>query len=109
MSLYALHIAQVNSTVLGPGDHNWQHGNAARTIILGKTSETDSTQKRPPRCSGICQIKKTLTILRCLYGSEMVLLWMLIGEQKMPSNDILQENYHATLIDKCQIVAYNFK
>jgi hypothetical protein len=44
MSLYAFHLGQIISTVLGQVDHDSQHGNAARTPIRGETSETDHTQ-----------------------------------------------------------------
>jgi hypothetical protein len=33
MSLYAFHLGQIISTVLGQVDHDGQHGNAARTPI----------------------------------------------------------------------------
>ena len=46
MSLYAFHLGQIISTVLGQVDHDGQHGNAARTPIRDETSETDHTQKR---------------------------------------------------------------
>jgi hypothetical protein len=46
MSLYAFHLGQVISTLLGQVDHDGQHGNAARTPIRDETSETDHTQKR---------------------------------------------------------------
>jgi hypothetical protein len=45
MSLYAFHLGQIISTVLGQVDHDGRHGNAARTPIRGETSETDHTQK----------------------------------------------------------------
>ena len=78
MSLYAFHLGQIISTVLGQVDHDGRHGNAARnaarTPIRGETSETDHTQKRRSRHIAIYQTIKALAILRCLYGSEMVLL-----------------------------------
>ena len=46
MSLYAFHLEQIISTVLGEVDHGGQGGNAARTQIREETSETDRTQKR---------------------------------------------------------------
>ena len=46
MSLYAFHLGQVISTVLGQVDHGGQDGNAARTRIRDETSKTDYTQKR---------------------------------------------------------------
>ena len=80
MSLYAFHLGQIISTVLGQVDHDGQHGNAARTPIRGETSETDHTQKRRFRHTAIYQTIKALAILRCLYGSEMVLLgWSLVS------------------------------
>ena len=41
MSLYAFHLGQIISTVLGQVDHGGQDGNAARTRIRDETSETD--------------------------------------------------------------------
>ena len=109
MSLYAFHLGQIVSTVLGQvADHDGQHGNAARTPIRGKRSETDHTQKRRFRHSAIYQTIKALAILRCLYGSEIVLLGVVIGKCQMPSTDISQENDHAILIVKRQFLAYNF-
>jgi hypothetical protein len=104
MSLYAFHLGQIISTVLGQVDHDRRHGNAARTPIRGETSETDHTQKRP-----IYQTIKAFAILRCLYGSEMVLLGVVIGKCEMPSTDISQENDHAILIVKRQFVTYKFR
>ena len=81
MSLYAFHLGQIISTVLGQVDHDGQHGNAARTPIRGETSETDHTQKRRFRnYTAIYQTIKALAILRCLYGSEMVFWgWSLVN------------------------------
>ena len=62
-----------------------------------------------PVLSAIYQTIQGLAILRCLYGSEMVLLGVVIGKCEMPSTDISQENEHAILIVKCQFVAYNFR
>ena len=100
MSLYAFHLGQIISTVLRQVDHDGRHGNAARTPIRGETSETDHTQKRSSRHGAIYQTIKALAILRCLYGSEMVLLGVVIGKCEMPSTDISQENDHAMLIVK---------
>ena len=50
-----------------------------------------------------------MAILKCLYGSEMVVLEVFIGKCEMPSTDILQENGYATLWVKPQFVAYNLK
>jgi hypothetical protein len=44
MSLYAFHLGQIISIVLGQVDHDGQHGKAARTPIRDETSETDHTQ-----------------------------------------------------------------
>ena len=85
MSLYAFHLAQIIPTVLGQVDHDGQHGNAARTPIRDETPETDHTQKRHFRNSAIYQTIKALAILRCLYGSEMVVLGMVIGKCQMLS------------------------
>jgi hypothetical protein len=98
MSLYAFHLGQIISTVLGQVDHDGQHGNAARTPIRDETSETDHTQKRRLRHSAIYQTIKALAILRCLYGSEMVVLGADLGKCEMPSTRIPQENDHAILI-----------
>ena len=46
MSLYAFHLGEIISTVLGQVDYGGQDGKAARTRIRDKTSETDHTQKR---------------------------------------------------------------
>jgi hypothetical protein len=102
LSLYAFHLGKIISTVLGQVDHDGQHGNAARTTIRDETSETDHTQKR--HFSAIYQTVKVLAILRCLYGSEMVLLGVVIGKCEMPSTDISQEYEHAILIVKRQFV-----
>jgi hypothetical protein len=109
MSLYAFHLGQIISTVLGQVDHDSQHGNAARTPIWGETSETDHTQKRRFRHTAIYQTIKALAILMCLYGSEMVLLGVVIGMREIPSTDISQENDHAILIVKRQFVTYKFR
>jgi hypothetical protein len=69
----------VISTVLGQVDRDGRHGNAARTPIRAEKSETDHTQKRRSRHSANYQTIKALAILRCLYGSEMVLLGAVIG------------------------------
>ena len=109
MNLYAFHLGQIISTVLGQVDHDGHHGNAARTPIRDKTSETDHIQKRRFRHSAIYQTIKALAILRCLYGSEMVLLGVVIGKCEMLCTDISQENDHAILIVKRQFVACNFR
>ena len=84
-------------------------GNTARTPIRNKTSETGHTQKRHFHHGAIYQTIKALAILRCLYGSEMVVLGVVLGKCEMPSTDISQENDHAILLIKRQFVAYNFK
>jgi hypothetical protein len=110
MSLYAFHLGQIISTVLGQVDHDGRRVNAARTPIRGETSKTDHTQKRRFRHSVIYQTIKALAILRCLYGSEMVLLGVVVGKCEMPSTDISQENDHAILIIvKRQFVTYKFR
>jgi hypothetical protein len=109
VSLYAFHLGQIISTVLGQVDHGGQHGNAAETPIRDKMSETDHTQKRRFRHCAIYQTIKALAILRYLYGLEMVLLGVVIGKCEMPSTDIVQENDHAILIVKRQFVTYKFR
>jgi hypothetical protein len=109
MSLYAFHLEQIISTVLGQVDHDGQHSNAARTPIRGETSETDHTQKRPFRHTAIYQTIKVLAILRCLYGSEMVLLGVDIGKCEMPSTNISQEKHHLIIIVNRQFVTCNFR
>ena len=74
-----------------------------------KRPKLTTTQKRRFRHSAIYQTIKTLAILRCLYGSEMVVLGVVLGKCEMPSTDISQENDHAILIVKRQFVAYNLK
>jgi hypothetical protein len=83
MSSYPIHLGKV--------DHDGQHGNVARTPIRDEPSETDHTQKRCFCHIVIYQTIKALAILRCLYGSEMVLLGVVIGKCQMPSTGISQE------------------
>jgi hypothetical protein len=109
MSLYAFHLGQIISTVLGQVDHDGQYRNAARTRIRGETLETNHTQKLRFRHSTIYQTIKALAILKCLYGSEMVLLGVVIGKCEMPGTEISQENDHVILMVKRQFVAYNFR
>ena len=99
MSLYAFHLGQTISTVLGQVDHSGQDGNA--------TSKTNHTQKWRFRHGAICRTIKTLAILRCLYGSEMVLLGVVIRKCETPTTNISQENGHGILKIICQIVVYN--
>ena len=109
MSLYAFHLGQIISTVLGQVDHDGQHGNASQTPIRDETSETDHTQKRRFRHSAIYQTIKASAILRCLYGSEMMLLGVVLGKCEMPilhSTDISQVIHHS---QTRQFVAYNFE
>jgi hypothetical protein len=73
MSLYAFHLGQIMSTVLGQVDHDGQHGNAARTPIRDETSETDHTQKRRFRHSAIYQT------IKALIGYSEVLIWFRDG------------------------------
>jgi hypothetical protein len=79
-------------------------------------SEPQSGTKRPKprpkrrfRHSAIYQTIKALAILKCLYGSEMVFLGVVIGKCDLSSIDISQENDHRILIIKRQFVAYNFR
>ena len=72
MSLYAFHLGQIISTVLGQVDHDGQHGNTAQTPIRGETSTTDHTPKRHFRHRAIYQTIKALAI-------PEVLLWFRDG------------------------------
>ena len=107
MSLYAFHLGQIISTVLGQVDHGGQDGNASRTRIRDKTAKTDHIQKRRFRHGAICRTIKALPILRCLYGSKMVLLGEVIRKCETPTTNISQENGHGILMITCQFVAYN--
>ena len=107
MSLYAFYLGQIISTVLGQVDHGGQDGNAPRSRIRDETSETDHTQKRRFRHGAICRTINALAILRCLYGSEIVLLGVVIRKCETPTTNISQENGHGILMITCQIVAYN--
>ena len=78
MSLYAFYLGQIISTVFGEVDHRGQDGNAARTRLWDETSETDHTQKRRFCDGAIWRTIKALAIPRCLYGSEMVLLGVVV-------------------------------
>ena len=93
MSLHAFYLGQIISTVLGQVDHDGQHGNASQTPIRDETSETDHTQKRRFRHSAICQTIKASAILRCLYGSEMMLLGVVLGKCEMPIALIFHKSY----------------
>ena len=107
MSLYAFHLGQIISTVLGQVDHGGQDGNAARIRVRDETSKIDHTQKRRFRHGAICRTIKALAILRCLYGSEMVLLGIVIKKYETPATNISQENGHGILMITYQIVAYS--
>ena len=74
------------------------------TVKMVTLTEPQSGTKRPKPTT-----PKNVAILKCLYGSEMVLLGVVIGKCEMPSTDISQENDHAILIVKRQFVAYNFR
>ena len=65
-------------TVFGQVNHGGQDGNAAGTRIRDETSEIEHTQKRRFRHGAICRSIKALAILMWLYGSEMVLLGVVI-------------------------------
>ena len=91
MSLYAFNLGQIISTVLGQGDHGGQDHNAAQTRIRNETSETDHTQKRRFHHVAMCQTIKALATLRVLYGSEMVLLGVVIRNCETPTTNISQK------------------
>ena len=59
------------------------------------------------RSKTICRTINALVILRCLYGSEMVLLGVVIRKYETTTTNISQENGHGILMTTCQIVAYN--
>ena len=107
--MYAFHLEQIISTVLGQVDHGGQDGNAAQTRIRDETSETDHTQKRRFCHGAICRTIIGLAILRCLCGSEIVLLGVAIGKCETPTIDISQDNDHGILMITCQFVAYNYR
>ena len=62
------------------------------TLNRDETSDTDHTQKRRFRHGAMCRTIKALAILRCLYGSEMVLLGVVIRKCETPTTNISQEN-----------------
>ena len=47
-----------------------------------------------------------MVILRCLCGSEVVLLAVVIGKWEMSSTHISQENEHVILVVKCQFMSF---
>ena len=49
---------------------------------------SDHTQKRRFRHGAICGTIKALAILKCLYGSEMVLLGVVIRKWETPTTNI---------------------
>ena len=77
MNFYAFHLGLIVSIVLGQVDHG-QDGNAARIRIWDETSKPEHSQQRYFHHGAICQTMKALPILRCLYGSDMVLLGVVI-------------------------------
>ena len=107
MNLYAFHSGQIISAFLGQVDHGGQDGNAAENRIRDETSETDHTQKRRFRHGALCRTIKALAILRCLYGSEMVLLGVVISKCETATTNISQQSGHGIVMITCQIVAYN--
>ena len=86
-----------------------EHIRNARNPIGDKPSETDHTQKRRFHHSDLPNHKSFGYSEVLIYGSEMVLLGVVIGKCEMPSTDISQENDHAILVVKRQFVAYNFR
>ena len=108
MSLYAFHLGQIISTVLGQVDHGGQDGNAARTRIWDEPSETDYTQKR--RCSAL---KNDLPNHKSFGYSEVLIRFrdgtirVVIRKCETPITNISQENGNGMVMITCQIVAYN--
>ena len=81
-------------------------------VTLPKPESWTKFRNRPHQkrrfCNGaICRTIKALAILRCLCGSEMVLLGVVIGKCETPTTNISQENGHDILMVSCQFVAYN--
>ena len=107
MSFYAFLLGLIVSIVLGQVDHGGQDGNAARTRIWDETSKTDHSQQRYFHHGAICRTMKALPILRCLYGSDMVLLGVVIRTCETPTINISQETGLCILIIMCQFVDYN--
>ena len=54
-----------------------------------------------------CRTIKGLAILRCLYGSKVVLLGVVIGKCETPTTNISQKNGHSILMITCQFVVFN--
>ena len=100
MSLYAFHIGQVISAVVGQVDHVGQDGNAARTPTRDETSGTDHTKKRPFRHGAVCRTIKALAILGCLYDSEMVLLGVVIRKCETPTTPTITDPARDRLLMK---------
>ena len=50
-----------------------------------------------------------MVILRCLCGSEMLRLGVVIGMCEMSNTHISQENEHAILVVKCQFMSYTLR
>ena len=71
-----------------------------------KRPKLTTPKKRRFRHGAICRTIKALAILRCLHGSEMVLLGVVIRKYETPTTNNLQENGHGILMIKCQFVAY---
>ena len=101
MSLYAFHLGQIISTVLGPEPES------GTKRPKPTTSENDHIRKRCVRHGAVCRTIKALAILRCLYGSEMVLLGIVIWKCETPTTNISQENGYGILVIECQFVPYN--
>ena len=81
-------------------------------VKMGTLPEPESGTKRPKptthkndalRHGAICRTIKALAILRCLNGSEMVLLGVVIRKYETPITNISQENGHRILMITCRI------
>ena len=64
--LYAFHLPEMISTVLGYNDHGGQHGVCAKTRIRDESPENDPTLKRQCRHSSNSRKPKAAAFLRCL-------------------------------------------
>ena len=106
--MYAFHLRKMISTVLGQVDNGGQDGNTARR----NPNPGRNVRNRPH--------PKTTLLLRCylpnhksfgcsevLYGSDLVLLGVVIRKYETPTTNISHEKGHGIFMTTCQIVAYN--
>ena len=77
------------------------------TIKMVMLPKPESGMKRPKPTTPKNDAFAMVAILRCLYGSEMVRLGVVIRKCETPTTNISQENGHGILMITCQFVAYN--